>query len=317
LGNYFHVDGKQLQQQYKDHLSDYHQWSQLIHAHEWILFENNIGPFLTIDETSLSQGELYTIVTNKAAKGKRGALVAMVKGTKAQDVINILMKIPEYKRKKVREVTLDMAPNMEMIIKRSFPNASRVTDRFHVQQLASEGVQQMRIAYRWQAIEEESMAMKKAKESNVNYEPEVFENGDTLKQLLARSRYLLFKRKHKWTPSQEIRAKILFDKFPDLKKAYKLSMKLSYIFDNTYDKGVALTKLARWYDEVEKAGFQTFQTIANSIEAHYQTILNFFINRSTNAAAESFNAKIKAFRATSRGVRDVRFFLFRLAKIYA
>lgn len=281
------------------------------------MFENNIGPFLTIDETSLSQGELYTIVTNKAAKGKRGALVAMVKGTKAQDVINILMKIPEYKRKKVREVTLDMAPNMEMIIKRSFPNASRVTDRFHVQQLASEGVQQMRIAYRWQAIEEESMAMKKAKESNVNYEPEVFENGDTLKQLLARSRYLLFKRKHKWTPSQEIRAKILFDKFPDLKKAYKLSMKLSHIFDNTYDKGVALTKLARWYDEVEKAGFQTFQTIANSIEAHYQTILNFFINRSTNAAAESFNAKIKAFRATSRGVRDVRFFLFRLAKIYA
>lgn len=298
-------------------MSDYHQWSQLKHAQEWILFENNIGPFLTIDETSLSQGELYTIVTNKAAKGKRGALVAMVKGTKAQDVINILMKIPEYKRKKVREVTLDMAPNMEMIIKRSFPNASRVTDRFHVQQLASEGVQQMRIAYRWQAIEEESMAMKKAKESNVNYEPEVFENGDTLKQLLARSRYLLFKRKHKWTPSQEIRAKILFDKFPDLKKAYKLSMKLSHIFDNTYDKGVAFTKLARWYDEVEKAGFQTFQTIANSIEAHYQTILNFFNNRSTNAAAESFNAKIKAFRATSRGVRDVKFFLFRLAKIYA
>ncbi|MGE5393775.1 MAG: transposase, partial [Candidatus Saccharibacteria bacterium] len=46
-------------------------------------------------------------------------------------------------------------------------------------------------------------------------------------------------------------------------------------------------------------------------------ILNFFDNRSTNASAESFNAKIKAFRSGLRGVRDVNFFLYRLAKIYA
>ena len=38
---------------------------------------------------------------------------------------------------------------------------------------------------------------------------------------------------------------------------------------------------------------------------------------STNAAVESFNAKIKQFRAAIRGVVDVKFFLFRLAKIYA
>ncbi|HET6555944.1 MAG TPA: DDE transposase, partial [Prolixibacteraceae bacterium] len=35
------------------------------------------------------------------------------------------------------------------------------------------------------------------------------------------------------------------------------------------------------------------------------------------ASAESFNAKIKAFRASFRGVRNVSFFLFRLSKIYA
>ncbi len=39
--------------------------------------------------------------------------------------------------------------------------------------------------------------------------------------------------------------------------------------------------------------------------------------RATNAAAESFNAKIKAFRAQFRGVRDKAFFLYRLAKLYA
>ncbi|WP_245676510.1 transposase [Crocinitomix algicola] len=46
-------------------------------------------------------------------------------------------------------------------------------------------------------------------------------------------------------------------------------------------------------------------------------MLNYFEHRSTNAAAESFNAKIKAFRAQFRGVKNVAFFLFRLTKIYA
>jgi len=54
----------------------------LSHADDWILFEENIGLYLSIDETSLSQGELYTVITNKEAKGKKGTLVAMIKGTK-------------------------------------------------------------------------------------------------------------------------------------------------------------------------------------------------------------------------------------------
>ena len=45
-------------------------------------------------------------------------------------------------------------------------------------------------------------------------------------------------------------------------------------------------------------------------------IVDNFDNRSTNASAESFNAKVKAFRAQFRGVRDIPFFIFRLAKIF-
>ena len=54
-----------------------------------------------------------------------------------------------------------------------------------------------------------------------------------------------------------------------------------------------------------------------TIQQHYQSILNYFDNRSTNASAESFNSKIKAFRSQFRGVRDVNFFLFRLQKLFA
>jgi len=81
--------------------------------------------------------------------------------------------------------------------------------------------------------------------------------------------------------------------------------------------GVNITGISKWYNDVEKAGFKSFSTVARTIQQHYLTILNFFERRSTNAAAESFNAKIKAFRAQFRGVRNVSFFLYRLSKIYA
>ncbi|RIH64176.1 DDE transposase, partial [Mariniphaga sediminis] len=72
-----------------------------------------------------------------------------------------------------------------------------------------------------------------------------------------------------------------------------------------------------WFNDVTDSGFKSFNTISATFYAHYSEILNYFDNRSTNASAESFNAKIKAFRSQFRGVRDITFFLFRLTKIYA
>lgn len=306
-----------MEEQYRDHLSDFHSWDQLPHAQEWILFPENLGESISLDETALSQGELYTVITNKAAKGKKGALIAMIKGTESETVRAILEKIPLRKRNLVTEVTLDMAATMEKIARYSFPKASLVTDRFHVQKLAYDAVQEMRIKYRWEAIDQENKEIELSKETHQKYIPEVLNNGDTLKQLLARSRYLLFKAQTSWTPSQWRRSEMLFARYPTLEHAYHLSLQLGSIYHNCKDKGIAFTKLAQWYDRVEKAGFESFKIVARSIEAHYLNILNYFDNRSTNASAESFNAKIKAFRASFRGVGNVSFFLFRLANIYA
>jgi len=41
------------------------------------------------------------------------------------------------------------------------------------------------------------------------------------------------------------------------------------------------------------------------MQNNYGTIINYFDNRATNASAESFNAKVKAFRSQFRGVRDI------------
>lgn len=241
----------------------------------------------------------------------------MVKVLESQHVASILKKIPLGKRGKVKEVTLDMASTMQKIVRQCFPNAEQVTDRFHVQQLVYEAVQDLRIHHRWKAIEQENAEMELCKELDQEYKPNILENGDTLRQLLARSRNLLFKQENKWTPSQYQRAEILFRLFPDIKLANELCRELSSIYGSTKDKEVAFTRLARWYEKVERAGFKTFNTVSRTVQNNYLTILNYFNNRSTNASAESFNAKIKAFRSQFRGVANIPFFLFRLANIYA
>ncbi|GAC1314815.1 MAG: transposase [Mucilaginibacter sp.] len=258
VGLFFQVDGKQLGQQYKDHLSDYGSWDQKEHAEDWMLFPNNTGSALSIDETALSNGELYTIVTNKAAKGRKGALVAMIKGTQAEQIIAVLEKIPLRVRNKVTEVTMDMAANMIKAIRRCFGNAQRVIDRFHVQKLAYDAVQEARIKYRWEALDEENRHIEAAKRSKQVYQPEVFANGDTLKQLLARSRYLLFKHQSKWTGSQKQRADILFPRYPVLYKAYELAMRLGNIFTICKSKQQAFKRMAIWYNDVDAAGIESF-----------------------------------------------------------
>jgi len=312
-----HIDGNQLSRQYKEHLSDFKFWEARVHAKKWLLFPQNVGERLSIDETCLSDGELYTIVTNKSARGRKGAIVAIVAGTQSDKIIEALRRIPEKRRTIVREVTLDMAWTMHRAVIYCFPNAVRVIDRFHVQKLTFDALQEMRIAHRWEAINEENQAMAQAKLSCEKYIPKLLENGDTKKQLLARSRYLLFKSPNKWTNSQKQRAKLLFKFYPDIKKAYDLTHSLRMIFTKNTTKDAARLSLARWYNQVEETGFKPFKTIMTTIQQHYEAILNFFNNRSTNASAESFNAKIKAFRNTLRGVIDVEFFMFRLTKIYA
>jgi len=317
LEKFFHIDGNLLGQQYKEHLSGYNLWDQKDHAHKWVVFPKNMGPRLSIDETSLSNGELYTILTNKDAKGKRGAIVAMVEGTTSNVIVDVLRKLPKKSRDRVSEITLDMASSMNLTAKRCFTNAEQVIDRFHVQKLAFDALQEIRIAHRWEAINEETNDIENARANKVEYVPQILKNGDTKKQLLFRSRYLLFKSPDKWSESQKKRARILFKLYPDIKEAFSLVHSLRCIYNQKHPKNVAIAKLALWFNRVTDSGFKSFNSISATIYSHYDKILNYFNNRSTNASAESFNAKIKAFRATQRGVRDINFFLFRLSKIYA
>ena len=317
IASYYAIDSKKLQRHYKHQISGYKEWNQLLHAEEYLIYPENITDKLSIDEVSLSKGELYTFVTNKNTNVRnKKSVVAVINGTEAKVIQTVVEKLPIAQRNQVKEVSMDMARNMGLAVKNSFPKADIVIDRFHVVRLVMDAMQHLRVSFRWEAIEQENEAIKKAKEKGKKYHPEVLENGDTVKELLARSRYLLYKLEDDWTLNQAKRAAILFKKYPRLEQAYKLTLSFRNIYKNT-SKDKALAQFNQWKETVQQSKIDKFNTALNSVEYHLDNILNFFNNRSTNANAESFNSKIKGFRANLRGVTDIKFFLFRLEKLFA
>ena len=182
------LDAKRFVRQYREHLSDFPTWEARTHAAEWLVFPQNVGRHLSLDEVAISQGELYTVLTNKARHGRHGALVAIVKGTKTEVVSEALHRLPGSRGETVQTVTRDLDASMAQIATACFPNAQQIEDRFHVQQLVSEALQEIRVALRKEAITEDNAQVKAARERGSNYQAPRYENGDTKKALLARSR---------------------------------------------------------------------------------------------------------------------------------
>jgi transposase len=306
-----------LEKQYKNVLSSYEEFKKQREKEieeESFVFAENFGEDMAIDETELIDGDLYTIVINKKAKGKKGTLAAIIKGTKSSIITRAISdKVPFEKLVKIKEMTLDLSNSMDFTVRQIAPNGLHTYDRFHVQQIVSEAVQSLRVNLRWKAIEEENEALLKAKELGIEFYPKTFSNGDTRKQLLARSRYFLFKPSSKWSCQQKQRAEILFIEYPELKDAYNLSM----YFRNCYEYKNKKYRFQDWIEKVESSTLKEMKVAAHTIKQHLGGIINYFENRATNAAIENFHAKLKLFRQRIRGIVDKTFFFFRIIQYFA
>lgn len=278
---------------------------------------------MSIDEVHLKDS-YFTVITNKDAHGGSGALAAIIRGTSNKVVSEALSKVPVSIRFQVKEITLDFAGNMDWICRDNFMNAVRVGDRFHAQKLVTDSVQELRVELRRAAIDEENQAREEIRKlaqqekQTTRYKPPTYANGDTKKQLLARSRYLLFKPSDKWTASQQERAAILFHEYPQLETAYNQYSAFRDIYEKKYQKEQTRKELHRWIQETKTTGIEQLVSAANSVSAHEDLILNYFPDGQTNASAESFNAKLKGLASLLRGIiTNFSFFLFRVCKLYA
>lgn len=305
------VNGKYFADLYRNKLSGYADWCVTELGCGFYFNAANIGPYMSLDETCLSNGEVWTFLTNKDGHGGRGTLAAAIPGTKSDEIISVLVgAMGKSLRRKVKEVTCDLSPSMMLIAGEVFYNAHVVNDRFHVQQVYNEAVDEIRVDIRRKLIAEDN--------SRDKSEPSVtYSNGETMRQILARSKHTLMMAQNKWTDIQRHRANILFKHYPILKAAYQLAMELRRIFNLKISPTKALAKMNKWYEKVMALDNNNFRSVIKTFKNHAPTIINYFRRRATNASAEAFNSKVKIFRSQMRGVRDRDFFIFRLVKLYA
>ena len=305
------VNGKYYAELYRNKLSGYANWCAEELGCGFYFNAANIGPYMSLDETCLSNGEVWTFLTNKDGHGGKGTLAAAIPGTKSDEIISILVAAMDRStRRKVKEVTCDLSPSMMLIAAEVFYNAHVVNDRFHVQQVYNEAVDEIRIDIRRQLIAEDNSRDKSTP-------PVTYSNGETMRQILARSKHSLMMAQNKWSDIQRHRVNILFKHYPILKTAYSLAMQLRRIFNMKIYPTNAMEKMNRWYENVMALGNNNFRSVIKTFKNHAPTILNYFRRRATNASAEAFNSKVKIFRSQMRGVRDRNFFIFRLVKLYA
>lgn len=305
------VNGKYFADLYRNRISGYADWFDRELCCGFYFNAANIGPYMSLDETCLSNGEVWTFLTNKDGHGGKGTLAAAIPGTKSDEIISILIAaMSKSVRRKVKEVTCDLSPSMMLIAGEVFYNAHVVNDRFHVQQVYNEAVDEIRIDIRRQLIAEENIRDKSTP-------PVTYSNGETMRQILARSKHTLMMSQNKWTDIQRHRVNILFKYHPILKCAYALAMELRQIFNAKITPTKAIGRMNKWYEKVMALCNNNFRSVIKTFKNHAPTILNYFRRRATNASAEAFNSKVKIFRSQMRGVRDRDFFIFRLVKLYA
>ncbi len=293
-----------------------------------ILKPENIGEHMAVDEKYI-HGEFYTLLTN----GQTGKIALMASTTKNALLSQAMRKFGD-KLFTVKVLTRDLATNYDWFGRENFMNAAQVADKFHVLKHAFEALQDLRIYYRQklltqrrEAYEAYKIKKKSSPEVNFEYTETKLSNKETHRQLLARSQYLLYKKRNDWSDSQAQRAKLLFKHYPDIEVAYDLICQfrawysVDHIISQDKDKTskIAALKLInhnldQWMQQVSLADVSEIQNFKSLVERNRGSIVNYFLTATTNAIAEANNNIIQTFVRANRGTRNLDFFYFRLSQ---
>jgi len=344
FGTALHINPSTIYTWYRDVLSDYAKdKGKSVHENDVvkkgkkviqvpIFREKNFGEKMAIDEKLIGE-EIYTIMSNR----ETGSLAMVCQSLNFKELEAVFQEhqtvVP-----KIKSLTRDFSLLYKKTGNEIFSNSISIIDKFHIIKNLMDANQAIRIKYRQKELEKRRKAHNEFKRSEKQrleecesigkdfkakkfyYKEKRFENGETALQLLARSRYLLFKFEAQWTEKQAKRANILFDLLAELRTSYRLTCQFR---DFMSKKNVGKQylqidkKLHQWYENVENEQIDEILNFKTLIETNEQEITNYFLNAETNALAEANNRKIKQFISSNQGTRDRDFFFSRLDKYYA
>jgi len=258
---------------------------------------------MSIDDKAFGN-DVYTIFSNHDTS----KIAMMVESVKSADV-ELAMEQFGNDLNKVKNISMDMSASYALVAENKMPFANQVIDKFHVLKYVYEAVSEVRNKIRKKIAASLSKGKKKSEEDKQKL--------SDIEQL-RRVRHAITQSSEKWNTKMQNTVIQVFNKFPELKKAYLISQNLKrwYDYGNRSMTSIEITRnLDKWCEQASEV--KEFESVVKMIQKHETEIINYFQCGITNAKAERLNGKIKRFVANNYGVKDRDFILYRIAGYFS
>ena len=209
---------------------------------------------ISLDEISMrkGRGNFVTVVSDIS----EGNLIEMIDSHRSEEIIEVLMTQPSEVREQIEEVSVDMWGGFPKIIKKVFPNAQIIIDRFHVMKVINQDLNKLRRAA-----------------------------GITDRH----SKYLLLSNRINLNPEQLEKLELTLKKSECLRIAYEMKEEFRRIYETDLTVKKGQEKLKKWLNHAQVF----FRESASTIENHFEGICNYFLCRTTSGVMEGINNRIK------------------------
>lgn len=233
-----------------------------------------------VDEIQCGKGHQYLTLVYQIDQGRK-RLLSVVKERTIKSFLYCLRELGKENLTQVKYVCSDMWPAYLRVIKKKFPTALHVLDRFHIVKKLNEAVDQVR--------------REEAKRLKVDgYEP-----------ILKASRYCFLKNQENLTDKQAITLKALLQY--DLKsvRAYLLKESFQAFWQYTYPAW-AQRYLQLWCNRAMRSQLQPMKKFVKTVRKHETLMMNWFKAKKaySSGVVEGLNRKINLVTRKAYGYRS-------------
>lgn len=218
---------------------------------------------------------------------EEGYVIDVLPNRERETLEKWLAGLPEVRRMAIQVVNVDMWEPYTLAIKAKLSHAIIVVDRFHVMKNLNHCLTLARREIQRDAC------------------PEV-------KEQLKGSRWVLVKNHKNLTDKERLKLEILYKISPELKACHQLKELFRALFETLTDREQAKHALETWIHQVQSLQVKALKPFITTLNNWFEHILNYFLERWTNAFAEGINNKIKLIKRRAFGFTNFDHFRLRI-----
>jgi len=200
-------------------------------------------------------------------------------------------QLSAFQRTVIRAACVDMWEPFRQSLEQWVPKCQIIYDKFHIQQHASQAVDEVRRA-------------------------EFFRKGGPARDIVRGKRWLLLSSWVNLDRSKKRQLNQVFTLNRRVMKAYLLKESLARLWDYIYE-GTMLRYLQSWIDQLRWQRLAPMEKLANMLLNHLEGILNYCKTKIPMGVVEAVNGNIKALLRRGRGYRDLNYLLLKAQRMAA